>query len=113
VEPAKLLGLLEQTAARLGIKIRYEVLAQAALHGSGGGLCRLKGQHVILIDERLGNEDRIAIIARALSSFDLETLYLTPAVRDLIATHARRAPAEARPPPGPIRPLARIRKAPR
>jgi hypothetical protein len=113
VEHPKLLSVLEQTAARLGVEIRYELLAQTQVHGSGGGLCRVRGRHLILVDERLGNEDRIAIIARALGSFDLETLYLTPAVRDAIAAQALRTSAAPRAPPQPIRPLARVRKAPR
>jgi len=64
---------------------------------SSGGLCRLRGQPIILVDESLGPRDRIAVLAQALGSFDLDDVYLPPLVRVTIRSYGSTRMLEPRP----------------
>jgi hypothetical protein len=82
LQPRELAAALEALAARLGIPVRYEVIDHALSQGrSSGGLCRLRGQPIILLDASLGPRERVAVLARALASFDLDGIYLPPLAR--------------------------------
>ncbi len=85
---AGLLQQLEELAERLGVKVLYESLDQQEFVVRSG-TCLLRGQLVAIIDHRLTLGDRIRVLADCLSRFDLSTVYLVPAVRELI--DARRA----------------------
>ncbi|HEY3593137.1 MAG TPA: hypothetical protein VGL13_04665, partial [Polyangiaceae bacterium] len=77
MEPAKLLSALEGVATRLGIPVRYEAMGHSVSPARpSGGLVRLRGKQIILIDEALGPSDRAAILAKALGTFDLDQIYL-------------------------------------
>lgn len=102
VDAHRLAAMLEDLALRLGLEIRYErferdALGIAARGGTRGGLCRIRGQSVVLMDEQLSAPDRVAVLARALATFDLETIYVAPIVRATIRAHGHGAPAKLRP----------------
>jgi hypothetical protein len=98
VQPTQLVSALEAVAARLGIAVRYEVMDRAlSPRQPGGGLCRLRGQPMILIDAELGPRERIAILAQALGTFDLDSIYLPPLVRATIRAHGSTRILEPRP----------------
>ncbi len=78
--PTRLLSELETVAARLGIALRVERLGAEVL-GRRGGLCRIRGRTVILVDESLPIADRISVLAEALSAFDVSSIYVPPVVR--------------------------------
>jgi hypothetical protein len=94
LHPTELVSSLEGLAARLGVPVRYETMERGL---SRGGLCRLRGQAMILVDERLGPRDRAAVLAQALSSFDLDGIYLPPLVRATIRAHGNAHVLEPRP----------------
>lgn len=102
VEPPRLAELLEEAAARLDVEVRYErferdslgVTARGAVRG---GLCEIRGRRVILLDERLGPPDRVAVLALALAKLDLERVYLPPIVRSTIVAYALGTPSRPRP----------------
>jgi hypothetical protein len=79
-------------------------------------MCVLRGRRVIVVDEAAPLPDRIAVVATALGTLDLEGVQLSPVVRATIG--ANRAPdrprADSTPPPAPAaptpRPLARARR---
>lgn len=83
VTPERVLSELVSLAARLGIEVRAEPFGGDVLEGRGG-LCRVRGQRMVLMDERLGVRDRIAVMAAALATEDLEGVFVTPAIRELI-----------------------------
>lgn len=85
---ATVLQQLEKLADQLGVKVLYENLDQQEFIVKSG-TCMLRGQLVAIIDHRLTPGDRIQVLADCLSRFDLSTIYLVPAVRELI--EARRA----------------------
>ena len=98
LQPNELAQALEALAARLGIPIRYEAMDRTVSQGrSSGGLCRLRGQPMILVDQALGMRDRVAVLAQALGNFDLDGIYLPPVVRATIRAHGRARVLEPRP----------------
>lgn len=82
-----LLQHLEELAARLEIDVRYENLADEEISIHSGG-CKLAGRSLILIDLHLPLSERARILARELSRYDLEDLYLLPRVREFILLQA-------------------------
>ena len=70
---------LETLAQALQIQVRYE-------KGDFiGGLCRFGEQQTLLLQKNDPILKKIHILARELGAFDLDQLYVVPALRDLIA----------------------------
>jgi hypothetical protein len=80
VIPARLLSELEALAIRIGVALRIEQLGSELL-GARGGLCRIRGQPTIVVDASLSVEDKVSVLAGALSTFDISAIYVPPAVR--------------------------------
>ncbi len=78
-----ILSHLEALAHRLDIKVRYEGL-QGETAFSTGGLCRIRNQHMIIVNEMASTKEKIQTLARALRRFDLKRVYIKPALRDLL-----------------------------
>jgi hypothetical protein len=77
------LDQLEALADGLGIEVRYEKILQDDVTVSGG-LYRLKGKNVIVIDARAKPRDRIRVLIQAMKPFDLTNVYVRPALRELL-----------------------------
>jgi hypothetical protein len=59
----------------------------------GGGLCVLRGETLVLIDQRAPLLDRIRALAQALVELQSETVYMAPEARELIeALMSQRTP---------------------
>jgi hypothetical protein len=90
VNEERLLGQLEALAHRLDIEIRYE-----SLEGRGplasGGLCRLRGRQLILVNENLSTREKVRTIVNSLRGFDLRDIYVKPALRDLLESQLSEA----------------------
>lgn len=84
---ASLLEHLEGIALSLGIEVRYESLADEEVSLQSGG-CRLLERRLIIIDTCSSLPVRARILARELSSYDLEDLYILPRVREFIDLQA-------------------------
>ena len=78
-----LLGQLEELAHTLGIEIRYEPLKREGGF-SPGGLCRIKGEYVLILNSAATTEDKIQTMAKALNRFDLSRVYLRPGLREFL-----------------------------
>ena len=86
-----LLDELLHAAARLGVAVRMEPFETPA--ALGGGLCVLRGETLVLIDQRAPLLDRIRALAQALVELQSETVYMAPEARELIeALISERAP---------------------
>jgi hypothetical protein len=81
-----LLEELEAVAEKLGVKVSYESLQETV---GGGGLCRVKGQARIIIDRRATAGERVGTVARALATFDLDGIFLSPRVREIVEQQQR------------------------
>ncbi len=77
------LDQLEALAWSLGVEVRYERIPQDDV-AIAGGLCRLKGKSVIVIDARASAKERIRTLVQALKPFDLTDVYIRPALRELL-----------------------------
>jgi len=78
-----LLKQLEELSESLGIKTRYEkILKESSFFP--GGLCRIKGEDMIIINSKAAIDDKIDILARALTSFDLSQVFIKPALREFL-----------------------------
>ena len=78
-----LINQLEELAGKLGIAIRYENLNAEESSGAGG-LCRLKGNYVLILHSQAAAEEKVRIITEALRQFHLGDLYIKPAIRELL-----------------------------
>jgi hypothetical protein len=87
MKPEAMLQALEAAAEKLSVKVSYEALGQSI---SVGGLCRVKGQHRVIIDRRASVEERVAALAQALSELDCSGVFLAPSVREVIEFYAAR-----------------------
>lgn len=77
------LDQLEALAWSLGVEVRYEKIPQDDV-AIAGGLCRLKGKTVIVIDERTTAKERVRTLVQALKNYDLTDVYVRPALRELL-----------------------------
>ena len=76
---------LEELIKSFGIQIRNEAIKQDEdLVKVAGGLCLLKGEYVLIINSKATAMDRIWTLATALKHFDLDRIYLRPALRALL-----------------------------
>jgi hypothetical protein len=75
---------LEAAADKLNVKVSYEALQETV---GGGGLCKVKGIFRVIIDKRGTVGEKVSTLARALSAFDLEGIFLSPAARDIVEQH--------------------------
>ena len=82
-----LLSQLEEVADRLGITIRYETLTLAE-SSSPGGLCRIEGEHVLILDPQAPLGEKVQVLIKALKGFPIDDIYVKPAIRDLIEESA-------------------------
>ena len=80
VDAQQLLDELVQAAARLGVEVRSEPFETPAL--MGGGLCVVRGAHLVLIDQQA--VDRLRVLARAPGDLGSEAVYMAPEARELI-----------------------------
>jgi hypothetical protein len=77
---------LEALLVRLGVPVRCEPFDARVFNdlNAHGGLCRLKGSTIVLIDARAPLPDRVAVLAEVLAGFDLDGVYIAPQIRKLI-----------------------------
>ena len=83
----RLLSELLGAARKLGLRVRIEPFDAAS--PNAGGVCKLEGRHLVLIDARAGTMDQALALARALSGFDHESVYLAPEARRYIHAESK------------------------
>jgi hypothetical protein len=79
------LGHLEAVAEQLGVEIRYEPMEGETVL-SPGGMCRIRGSLVIIVNSKAPLGDQIRTVAKALRRLDVSRIYLRPGIRDLLET---------------------------
>jgi len=78
-----LLTALEGLAEQLRIPVTYARLATEELPGRGG-MCVIHGDRRIIIEDTLTIREKAQLLAGGLAQFDLEDVFLLPAVREAI-----------------------------
>jgi hypothetical protein len=86
---------LEQAAAQVSVRVRYETMTGDS--AGAGGLCKIRGEWTVIMDRKSPPSDRAALLLEALSGFDFDGIYLPPEIRDALAERraASRPGAEA------------------
>jgi hypothetical protein len=79
---------LEAAAAKLDVKVSYEVLTDSV---GGGGLCKVKGAYRVIIEKRATVGEKAVTLAKALAALDTEAIFLTPPARELVDKNKPRA----------------------
>ena len=79
MDASALITKLVSLAEGLGIEVRFDRMEEQK-----GGLFKLRGKQVILVNEALPEEEKAAILAGSLSAFDLSAVYVLPEVRNFI-----------------------------
>ena len=74
---------MEELAHKLGIDVRHENIPLEETF-SAGGLCRIRGTQVIIINENASDGDKVLALGKALKRFDLSNIYLKPALRKFL-----------------------------
>jgi hypothetical protein len=83
MQSSNVLGYLEDLAVQLGIEIVNERLGGADF-SIEGGLCKVRGAYKIFLDPSTPIQNQIEILARSLSSFHTEDIYLLPFIREML-----------------------------
>lgn len=78
-----LLSQLEELAGKLEISVRDENM-DTEESSSAGGLCRVEGKYILLLNSRATVKEKKQIIIKALKQFDLSRIYVKPVIRELL-----------------------------
>ena len=78
-----LLNQLEELAGKLGILVRDENI-NIEESSSTGGLCRIEGKHVLILNSKATVKEKNQIMIKALQQFDLSDIYIKPIIRELL-----------------------------
>ena len=76
---------LEELAERLSVEISYEDLKKEGISFKGGS-CKIKGKERIIISRNLTAAEKVDILAIELSRYDIESVYIPPAVKELLVS---------------------------
>jgi hypothetical protein len=80
----KLVDELADAAARVGLEVRREKILREVGYRARGGACRLREKDLVIIDREQPAAEQLEVLAEALSSRDLEAVYLSPAARRVL-----------------------------
>ena len=80
-----ILSQLEALAYKLGVDVRYEDFEED-IENSLGGLLKLKGRHVILVNREKPLKAQVKTLIKALRKFNIQGLYVKPALRELLSS---------------------------
>jgi hypothetical protein len=83
MEENSLLQELEEIAEKLSIVVQYDDLMGMDFKIKGG-LCKVRGKHVIIMDRRTPATERIDLLVRALRQFDLSSVFIRPYIRSIV-----------------------------
>jgi hypothetical protein len=105
VSPEEAVRALSAVAAEAGVEVRIERF-ELALAGKGG-LCRVDGRPLILVDAKLAVVEQAGVIGEALAEVDLRDIAVPQEVDAFVRTgHAAVRPLRTL---GPVRPLRMVR----
>ena len=85
MEEPQIVDLFEELAESLGLQISYEpIRLDEELGSRPGGICLLKGERLIIINPNASMREKIRILSEAVKLFDLDQIYIRPALRELL-----------------------------
>jgi hypothetical protein len=72
---------LENVCEKKKIRVSYEAIGGEL---GMGGLCKVKGEHRIIVDKRAADGDKVNVIAAALAKFTLDDVFMSEHTRGVI-----------------------------
>ena len=78
-----ILSYLEELAEKLDILVRDENI-NIEESSSSGGLCRIEGKQVFILNSKATVKEKIQVMIAALHQFDLTQMYIKPVIRELL-----------------------------
>ena len=78
-----ILSYLEELAEQLGISVWDESINLEETF-SAGGLCRVEGQYILILNSKTTTKEKIEVSVKALKQFDLSNMYVKPVIRELL-----------------------------
>ncbi|MBW1863551.1 MAG: hypothetical protein JRJ02_14455 [Deltaproteobacteria bacterium] len=66
--------------------VRYEQIKKESSFFPGG-LCKVKGEDILIINSMATVEDKIQILVKAVTSFDISQVYMRPVLREFLDGH--------------------------
>ncbi len=90
MEASELLAKLVEALENLGVEVCFETFSEEDFCRVGGA-CRIAGRPVVLVDRRLGIAEKTGLLAKTLRGYDLEGVYLPPAVRRAVYEEEHRS----------------------
>jgi len=78
-----LLSQFEELAEKLEILVRDENI-NIDESSSPGGLCRIEGKYVIILNSKTTVKEKIQVMIEALNQFDFRDMYIKPVIRELL-----------------------------
>lgn len=87
MKPEKIYQELKELAEKLGVGVEEHNFRNTGVRVKSGS-CIVHGKHLIIIDKHKPLGKKISVLASALATLPHETIYLVPAVRDLIGKYA-------------------------
>ncbi|WAC07854.1 MAG: hypothetical protein OS130_01230 [Thermodesulfobacteriota bacterium] len=85
MEDYVIIDQLEELAKGFGIQFRYEPISfEEETINSLGGLCILRGEHLLIINSKATEKEKIKVFVQALRNFGLNQIYVKPAIRALL-----------------------------
>ncbi len=81
---AIILSYLEELAEKLEILVRDENINIDESSISPGGLCRVEGKYVVILNSKATVKEKIKVMIETLQQFDLADMYVKPVIRELL-----------------------------
>ena len=78
---------LESVAEKKRIRVSYESIGGEL---GAGGLCKVKGEHRVIVDRRATDGEKVTVLAQALARFPLDDVFMSEETRALIDRSAGR-----------------------
>ena len=80
---------LVDAASRIGIRVAEQNLKATGVNAKSG-LCRVKGEHVYIMDKKLPDSEKARLLARCLRNQPTDDIYIIPAVREFLDNNGGR-----------------------
>ncbi|MCX5882903.1 MAG: hypothetical protein NTU74_14205 [Deltaproteobacteria bacterium] len=88
MKPEQIYQGLIDLADRLSIVVSEQKLSTENLKVKSG-LCKIKGQFIMILDKQLSIHKKCAILATCLSDMPHDSIFIIPAVREFLAGHRK------------------------
>ncbi|MBU4316077.1 MAG: hypothetical protein KKF30_02245 [Proteobacteria bacterium] len=83
MKPEQIYKELINLAEKLEITVKEENLRKAGIHVNSG-LCKIKGRDFFIMDKHKKLKEKIEILSECLSEQKHETIFVVPAIRELL-----------------------------